>query len=149
MKRILLFITAALTFANCSTEAKKNDIYTTIKNDPLFKEYIERFKKDNIIFSDNSIYFDKMKNREYKRCYHVLFGSETCEYKDHEPCLGISDDVDFIQILENKCRKGKLMMELKEKYPEMNKKLVARLIEGSFENGFAAEMLTTKKNSKR
>jgi len=151
MKKLIIYLVVVpFLLLSCTPEVKtNNDIYSTIKSDPLFKDYIERFKKDNIIFSDNSIYFDKMKNRDYKSCYFVLFGSKTCDYKDHEPCLEIGDDVDFINILENKCKKGKLMIELKEKYPEMDKKLVARLIEGSYENGMAAEMLKTKRSKKR
>lgn len=148
-KLIICFLVLPFFFNSCTPEVKTNDIYTEIKNDPLFQEYIKRFKSDNKIFGNKSIYFNKIKNKKYLGCYMVLFGSESCDFKDHEKCVEIEHDSEFIGIVENQCKKGKLMIELKEKYPEMDKKMVAKLIEGSYENGFASEMLNIKGNNKK
>ena len=138
----------SLLLVSCTSEMKKSDLYSTIKNDPLFHDYLVKFKQDNIIFADQSIYFDKVKKKEYFKCYTELFASKTCDFKDHSICNAIHAEKEFLTIVENKCQLGKIMIELKAKYPSMDKGLFAKLIDNSYENGLAVEMLNHKKRNR-
>lgn len=149
MKKILLLL-LVLPFivTNCASEAKKGDLYSVIKKDSLFQDYLKTFKAHNIIFTDNAVYFDKKKKKEYRLCYRELAALESCSFNDYSSCNVIKFDAEFLSIAENNCRKGKLLLKLKEKYPEMDKEILSMLLDDSYKNGFATEMLQIKSNKK-